>query len=732
MATQKRGARSGKRARDTGAGFMDVAFRTEPTPGARFRTGLTVYDEALDKGRWVGRCWQGAGFIERESTAAVRGGWIDVAMQAFGLEMDGQALHFGWDYAGARMVRDGRAGTRHAVVELVHQLRPVRVAVHTRLDGTPVIARWLEVTNTSDRPSALCAVWPWSGLLMDLTSGLETGRGTGWRELLPGRDGPVWSVGYFVDDRWGGEGDFRWQALSPGVFRIESRTGKSGHGCPFFVVRNEATGEQAIGHLGWSGNWAIELTCDLEQSGREARLVFRAGPQAPGPMRVLDPGETVATPEVHLGYAFGDLDQAVQTMHMHLRRSVLQAPVRTRDDLVIYNHWSYTQHEMTEDALRHEIDVAADLGAELFIIDAGWYADRGTNWWSTTGDWTPGDRLPQGVKPIRAYARKKGLLFGLWMDAERIGVESRIHKEHPEWLLRRYGEPTDSDLDLGHPEAAAWLEAEINRVVEEYELDLFRLDYNTMVYEGGQRERHGYLENNLWRHYEVVYGIYDRLRQRFPKLVLENCSGGGGRTDIGMVRRFSHTWVTDWQIAPRSMRIINGMTLALPPEYVDRNIGVCQEGHTRADLDFQWRTVLFGRMTISGVHPRGARPNPDQIGRIKHGVRIYKDFIRPMHRTSRLFHHTPELPGREPHGWGVLELASADATRALVGLFRLAGPAEPEYHLRLRGLDVGRRYRVTFDNTGQTMACTGADLMHAGLTVRLDRALSSELVLVTS
>ena len=125
------------------------------------------------------------------------------------------------------------------------------------------------------------------------------------------------------------------------------------------------------------------------------------------------------------------------------------------------------------------------------------------------------------------------------------------------------------------------------------------------------------------------------------------------------------------------------------------------------------------------------RPSgPEHVQRVKHYVDLYKDFLRPWHRTSRVFHHTPELAGREPHGWGVLELASADATRALVGLFRLAGPAEPTCHLRLRGLDLGRRYRVTFDNTGQCMACTGADLMHTGLAIRLGRALSSELLLV--
>jgi len=78
---------------------------------------------------------------------------------------------------------------------------------------------------------------------------------------------------------------------------------------------------------------------------------------------------------------------------------------------------------------------------------------------------------------------------------------------------------------------------------------------------GAKTTRHGYVENGYWRYYEALYAIYDRLRARFPDVVFENCAGGGGRTDIGLVRRFSHTWVTDWQIAPRSFSITNGMLM---------------------------------------------------------------------------------------------------------------------------------------------------------------------------
>jgi len=210
-------------------------------------------------------------------------------------------------------------------------------------------------------------------------------------------------------------------------------------------------------------------------------------------------------------------------------------------------------------------------------------------------------------------------------------------------------------------------------------------------------------------------------------VIFENCAGGGGRADIGMVRHFDHTWVTDWQIAPRSFLISNGMSMALPPEYVNRLIGG-QSSYTASDFDFQARLLNFGTPNISFLYPLGSEPNPLLMARVKRWVDTYKNFVRPMMDAGRIYHHTPEVAGTDPHGWGVMELDSADRTRGICGLFQLSAPSEPEYHLRLRGLDASRRYRVTFDNSGQTTVVDGFTLMHEGLTVRLEGALTSELL----
>jgi alpha-galactosidase len=706
-----------------------IAFPSDGASVARYTSGLTVYDEALISGRWVGRYWSGKGFIEPERLlrwvepnvhAPVATAGLDMA--SFEIEVDGQSLHFGWELVSTRQEPSTRAGHPHGIVALKSTLLPLDVQVHTEVDGTGFLTRWLSITNRADHPMALGAAWPWSGVLVRVKE---------WQALMGGDAGAsVFSVGCMTERLWGGEGAFEWQHLPSTALRLESRTGKSGHSTPFFVVRNEATGEYIVGGIAWSGNWAVELTCE-QKAGPDATLAFRAGPVSPAPQRVIDAGETVETPKIHLGVLETDFDGAIQAWHSHLRQSVMRPYPAQRENRVLYNHWSYHEHELTEERLMLEVDVAAEVGAEVFVVDAGWFGNIGTNWWRTVGDWTCGDRLPNGLEPVLAYARQKGLLCGMWLDLERLGDQSKTVAEHPEWRLQRYGRASESgDMDLTNPQAVAHLEQTLAGVIERYKLELFRLDYNTMPFEGGQTLRAGRAENSLWRYYENVYGLYDRIGARYPDMLMENCSGGGGRTDLGLVSRFHYTWVTDWQLAPRTLRIVNGMSMALPPERIDRNAGVGQDGHQRADLDFQLRACMFGHLTLTGIYPLAGDSNPDAVERIRHHVAVYKEFIRSFISSCRMFHHTPVLKTREPQGWAVLEQAADDQSRAVVGLFRLAGPADDTYLLRLRGVAAGRRYKLTFDNSGQMTEVDGASLLYGGLPIRLARSLTSELIMV--
>ena len=702
-------------------GWANVLFVEKPEPTVSYRTGWAVYEESLIKGQFVGRGWNGAGFVNFYD------GRINPSEhptpQAFCLEIDGQLLASDWELIGFDEIRGSkeRPADIHAIITLQHKIRPVTVKIHTKLDGTPIITRWIEVSNTGKSPAALSAAFSWSGVIQ------KTNR---WKSHMGETKLPLYSIGYFDDTHWGNEGDFHWFDIPNAGYRVEGRYKRDRHRHPMFVLRNNATGEHFIGQLAWSGGYSFEFDLDADARGSDsvARLSFRAGSDAPAPQRIIAKGETIATPEMHLGITFGDLDTALQAMHAHLRRSVFLSQPRGRGGWI--ESGIGPEIEMTPEQIVHAINVAAEIGAEIFFIDAGWYAPA-NQWCAKVGDWkVDAGRFPNGLASYRDLVHAKGMLWGLWMDAERIGSESKMFKEHPEWLAEGYDcqKQGGGQIDLTNPAAAKWMEEQICSVIEQHQLDFFRLDYNTNPATGIRTLRDGFVENGYWRYYETLYGIYDRLRARFPDVIFENCASGGGRTDIGMLRRFSHTWVTDWQIAPRSFSITNGMTMALPPEYVDRLI-FGQSGHITAEFDFQSRLLLFVRPTFGATHPVGSEENPIQIARMKKWIELYRNFVRPFMDTGRIYHHTPEVSGFDPQGWGVLELSSDDRTRGICGLFQLSAPTQAEYVLRLRGLDVSRKYRVTFDNSGQCCEIDGFTLMKHGITMRLEGALTSELLL---
>ncbi len=716
--------------------FVDIRFKKlENNYIISYRTEMTVYEESLYGGSYVSIGWNGAGYISNASPLPNPNylKYEKIAEpQAFELEMDGQSLGSHWEWEGFDKVQEGSA--LHAIVKLKHALRPVAINIHTLLDGTPILNRWLEITNTSDKPSALSSVKTWSGGLQ------STPR---WKHHLH-ENAPLYSIGYMEGDEALDEGHFMWHSLPSATYVISGRYLRNRHRHPMFVLRNNATGEHFIGQFAYSGGYAFSFdlrsgagTLDMHQHDAQAHLSFKIGPDGPAPLRMIATLETISTPEVHLGMLFGDLDQSIQAMHEHIRRSVFTIPLAQGRGCWVEAVLGIDV-EMSEAEIFDSIDNAADLGAEVFFMDAGWYtpATGESEWYTRVGDWNA-DRYAHGIKPFRDRTLEKGMLFGLWMEPERLGNLSETFKQHPEWLAKGYEAHEPNSLgggliDLGKPEAAAWVEQQIVKLIEENELDFFRLDYNiNNIKAGGQTFREGYIENSYWRYYENFNSIFANLRKRFPNVIFENCASGGGRTDLSTVRLFSHTWITDWQVAPRSFRITNGMTMALPPESVDRLIA-CQGGHITADMNFQARQLLFVRPTIGSFTPRGSERNPVQLKYVRHMIDLYKKFVRPFISTSKLYHHTPEFRDFEPKGWGVLELASSDRSKGIAGIFQLSDPQQSELTLRLRGLDISKRYKVTFDNNGQSCEIEGFVLMNQGLIIRLEGALTSELLLFES
>ena len=485
-------------------------------PMVRFDAAMTAYQEALINGQYLVVNTSAAGrpkpreWVWRAlSSGASATRPLRTRQHAFQLTVDGQLLTDRWEWVDCSEVEAAHPGCRELVVRLRHVQRPIAVSVHTRTDDTPILTRWLTITNMGEYSAAISHVFPWSGQVWDAV-------GRGWHaidDLLALPHG-LFSLGRYVDTDAGAEGSFDWMEIPSGKYGFQTMHGRSGWGRPCFFLRNEVTGEQMVVEFAWSGNWQVELYNDFEQAHRpprDARLYLQVGLAGPAPLRVLAPGELACTPEVHFGFLFGDLDAGAQALHKHARRSVILLQPIGKEHRIEVNHTGYTRNaQISEVQLREEIDVAADVGVELFMLDAGWFGDVSENWFEAVGDW---DResplLTSGIRASFDYARSKGMLVGLWVEAERMGPASRLLRDHADWAMMRRGELIPN-LDLSKSEVAHYLEETIAGLIEKYELDCFRLDYNISVGEGGEAQRDGYTENVLWRYYDALYGVFDR------------------------------------------------------------------------------------------------------------------------------------------------------------------------------------------------------------------------------
>lgn len=638
--------------------------------------------------------------------------------------MEGQDLAGSWRWVGSSESRVQNPEGLLRVVELESQSRPVRVKVNTLLHGGPVMIRWLEITNTGKKATAITRVSPWSGMLWDTATSTERVKG--------GSDA-VFETAFTQYQDWGHEGAWQFHSVGNSTKSVSGTRGKSGWGHPTFFARNNATGEWFVGSLGWSGNWTITLTGKHDPADNRSRLFMSMGPSAADPaLRVVGAGETVRSPEAHMLVMRAGLDQVIQALHAHVRQNVLPPMVSGREYQVEANHRGYIVDHEDEAGLKREVDLGADAGAEMFVIDAGWYGPEPNRWGANVGDWYPGAWLPNDITPVREHARKKGLLFGLWVEIEGIGSASKLRKEHPDWVLTRNGKPVANgrQLDVANPKVAAWMESEIARIIKRYDLDMFRIDYNTTINEGGNRVYEGFTESTGWRYVDNFYAMFDRLRKQFPNVIFQNCAGGGGRLDWGILRRFHNTELSDWMRAPRGLKILNGMTWVLPPEILLRTFGTEVGDHgSDGDLDLQLRTVMLSRPIFRGIAPTLEEFNPIYRAKVQEAVATYKKLVRPVMIGSRVYHHTPVVPMLEASPWVVLEYATPDSRRAVAGVFRTAAMGNPVYRFFPRGLDLTRDYRVTLSNSGQTVEISGRSLLQEGVPVRLEANLTSELLL---
>ncbi|MBE7024789.1 MAG: alpha-galactosidase [Ruminococcaceae bacterium] len=710
--------------------YVNVFCRNLPEPVYGYRSGLTVYEERFLNDTLIAGGWNAAGYpldvlsSGRTFIDHTLFKWVEICdPSVFHVELDGQCVDYMLEIKDFQTV-EMENGSKESILTLKSKIMPAEIEVHTLLDGTPVLTRWLAIKNNADRPMRLSRLSVFCGALQQMKR---------IREKNPeGFSDDIYEIGYFDDPEKEKEGDIVWKPLPRNKTAIGGRFSEGRFRHPAFFLKNKLNGEIFFGQMEWSGGYEISIGNLVYQSCSDVTITLDMAITGFSPLRVIEPGEYFVSPRVCIGSLFGTVDDAVNAMYDHIRKSVLNLPEASGDACLVGSGMG-PEHDMSVETTKRFVDQMADCGAELFIVDAGWFCPPGQHrgWFPKVGNWYPDqDRYPNGINEIVDYVHGKGMKFGLWMEPERIGCEAPIYEEHKDWYVTTpfWGE-SGGFLDMTNPDAAAWAEAEIVRVIESYKLDLLRIDYNLPSVYNFYFNNNAIPEGGGVKHFEAVYAMYERLKKRFPKVIFEGCAAGGGRTDLGFLKYFNHTWVSDCQIAPRSLYITNGMTMALPPERVDRLVGG-MGSHAHASLDFQMRNAMFGHMTLNVFSPAAAEWNTQQLGFIKHSVKLYKDFIRPMLPTARMYHHTIDTKTARRETKLIMELASRERDKAVIGVFALPNAETKSITVYPRGIDFSREYTVTFDNTGDKLVISGRELMSRGITTLPLSAMTSALILI--
>lgn len=709
------------------AEYKDAAlFEYEGEKHFCFRSAFSVFEEGLFCGVPVSRGFNASGYpLNTLSNCA---SYLDPHSFGepfcFNVEIDGATVCRSMTLESFEKTEEN--GILNVCAVYKSGVKNVKIHERTLLDSTAVMTRSLVIENTSDVPLCISRLVLHGGGLEDIA--LD---GIGWnRKYLPEE---IYSYYSFENDFWAGEGSLKKQILPQGCLVTDCCFNRERFRHPACFIRNNLTGVIYSVNVGWSAGVRFSFDYNYRKDSERALLSYTAEITGNKPLYVLAPGESFVSPEIHFGVVKGSLDDAVNEGIKHIRKTVFNCAENNPVSLAVGAGMG-AEHDMSIETSKAFVRQMHEMGAEVFIVDAGWSCPPGKEmqWFDYNGINVPdAQRFPCGISELRDYCHKLGMKFALWMEPERFGKMSETARNHPEWMVTDvYGEKNPGFIDMTVPEAAAFVESEISRVLEEYKPDLLRIDYNV----GGNESfafrdcGTGISEDISLRHFNAVYRMFERLKKKYPDVIFENCAGGGGRTDTGMMKNFNHTWVSDNQRMPRSVRITNGMTTVLPPERVDRlfaGMGCHESGEAAAHI----RNTMLGHMSLNVIAPAVLHSNDSLMKLVKHSVSFYKKYVRPVLPDSRIYHHTPDVDSIDSTGAVILELSSCDGNTGFITVF--TEPLNPNEKITVypRGINEDVTYSVYLDNRRLEYTVSGRELASEGITVRLPSSLSSELIM---
>lgn len=561
--------------------------------------------------------------------------------------------------------------------------------------GAAVIRQTTTVKN--DGPEAV-VLTHLSSLCMQ---GIALGSTGSWSE--PGRV----KVHYWRQ-AWSGEGQWRCDDLDRlGLYRTspysmshavhwESRgSWSTGRYLPMIVIEDLETQSVWYAQAETSSNWHIELGNRHEHAsvGSDSLYVQIDGASEGfgGWTKTLLPGESFTTIPAAIGCCSGGIDAAVRELTAYRRSHLKPANAWLGEVPVVFNDYmNCLWADPSEAKLLPLIQCATEVGAEVFCIDAGWFAEPNTYWGTSLGDWQPNANRfgSEGLAGILQIIKQAGMIPGVWLEMEVCGESAALGRQPDTWFLRRNGRRVGGGerwfMNFTNPEVRAYMHGTIDRLAA-MGVGFIKNDYNGCVGFGDDTLGSS-AADGLINHMRSFYAFLDEVKAKHPYLIIEGCASGGMRADYGILSHAHMVSSSDQEDYTKYPSIIGGMLAAVLPEQngiwaYPYPLLVSHHDHPEWLDDKEYRNSMQdGEQTIfnminglcGNLYVSGRVDKADDLNLflIKEAITLYRAERTHIRNSSPIWPLGFKAVN-DSTGWNSVGLASMDNTRVLLAVWRL-------------------------------------------------------------
>lgn len=513
---------------------------------------------------------------------------------------------------------------------------------------------------------------------------------------------------------WARERHIIRKEIRSGSQSIESRRGSSSHAQnPFMaLVRKDTTeqhGEVYGFSLIYSGNFLANVEVDMYENARA-----QIGINPFDFTWLLKSKEEFIAPEAVLVYSNEGLTGMSHIYNCLYGKRLCKGKYRDEVRPILINNWEATYFDFNETKIKEIAREATNLGMELFVLDDGWFGKRDDDN-SSLGDWFVNEeKLKGGLNKLATEINKMGLQFGLWFEPEMVSPISELYKEHPDWCIHIPGRNRSEArrqliLDYSREDVCNYIIEKISEVLSSAPISYVKWDMNRNMSEIGSAKLPANRQREVAHRYILgLYKVLEEITTRFPDVLFESCSGGGGRFDPGMLYYMPQTWTSDNTDAIERLKIQFGTSMVYPNASIGCHVSAVPNHQVDRITPIETRGVVA--MSGNFGYELDITKLPESEKEIiKEQVKLYKE-IRETIQFGKCYRLSSPFENNDI-AWMFI---SKDCEEIIVSFVRtLAKPNSKFISLKLVGLDESSKYEIL----GENIIVGGDELMNIGLNV---------------